>query len=88
MDLFGKRAGGNGEHIARVKAWVRELFTADAEETVLVTELQCTEPGCPPVETVIALLGASGSRQYKVHAAIADVTREQLVALAQSARDS
>jgi hypothetical protein len=86
MDLLGRRTAANTEHLARVKGWVRELLPADAEATVLVTELHCTEPGCPPVETVIALLSADGTRQHKVHAAIADVTREHIAALALQAR--
>lgn len=46
---------------------------ADAEVTVLVTELECTEPGCPPIETVIALLGAVRNVQYKIHKPVAEV---------------
>jgi hypothetical protein len=83
MDLFARRSNANAEPSARVKRWVRELLTADADVTVLVTELQCTEPGCPPLETVIAILrDAAPARQYKLHRAVADVTREDVAALA------
>ena len=34
----------------------------------MVTELECCEPGCPPIETVIALLkGPGNTQQYKIH---------------------
>lgn len=58
---------------ARVKALVVEGIGGDADVTVLVTELECTEPGCPPIETVIALLGGVRNVQYKIHKAVADV---------------
>ncbi|OQW37767.1 MAG: hypothetical protein A4C66_12275 [Nitrospira sp. HN-bin3] len=34
----------------------------------MVTELECREPGCPPIETVIAVLtGPGNTQQYKIH---------------------
>lgn len=57
---------------ARVKALVVDLVGAE-DITVLVTELECSEPGCPPVETVIALLSAESNVQYKIHKPVADV---------------
>ncbi|MEM1332442.1 MAG: hypothetical protein AAGG08_03195 [Actinomycetota bacterium] len=57
---------------ARVNTLVTDLID-DANVTVLVTELECSEPGCPPIETVIALLSDSGNTQYKVHKPVADV---------------
>lgn len=78
MDLFAPRSGGNGPQAARIKTWARELLAVDPDTTVLVTELHCTEPGCPPIETVIAVLAHGAPRQYKVHRAIAEVTRADL----------
>ena len=49
----------------------------------MVTELKCLEEGCPPVETVIAILDAPGStRQYKVHKPVMDIEYEDVVSLA------
>ncbi|MCU0658766.1 MAG: hypothetical protein MUF64_26960 [Polyangiaceae bacterium] len=61
-----------------VKGWARELFEAGEEDTVMVTELRCTEPGCPPEETVIALLKVGEKRQAKVHKPLVEVTREDV----------
>jgi len=58
---------------ARVKALVRDLID-DPDLTVMVTELDCTEPGCPPIETVIALLGDGVTVQYKIHKPVAEVS--------------
>ncbi len=84
MDLFAKRSRTNDDHMTQVKAWVRELMTVPADAAVLVTELRCTEPGCPPLETVIAVLDdAVAPRQYKLHRALADITREHIAECAQ-----
>jgi len=34
------------------------LFEAADDDAVVVNELACTQPGCPPIETVVALLRA------------------------------
>jgi hypothetical protein len=82
MDLFGGAPKPNTAKIGKVKEWVQERFTLAADAVVMVTELRCTEPGCPPLETVIAVLDGPGSkRQYKLHKGIADVTREDIAAI-------
>ncbi len=75
FDLFGSRPRIDPKRIAEVKEWVVEVFGLGADVTVMVTELRCTEPGCPPLETVIAILDRPGRpRQFKVHKAAAEVT--------------
>jgi hypothetical protein len=71
-------------HSRAVKTWARELFGLGDDDTVLVSELTCSEPGCPPLETVIALIEAEGGRrQFKLHRALADITRADIAALIQ-----
>ena len=67
------------KHVAQIKDWFRQTFFVSPEANVMVTELACHEPDCPPLETVIALFepGQAG-RQWKLHKAIEDVTREDL----------
>jgi nitrate reductase delta subunit len=53
--------------LARIQTWVQERFSLPAEAAVLVAELACTLPGCPPLETVIAFwTGADVRHHYKV----------------------
>jgi hypothetical protein len=78
--MFGPR---NDERrsaaIRALKAAARTLFEAGEDDAVVVNELQCTEPGCPPIETVVALLRAgSEPRQVKVHKPAVEVTEEDL----------
>jgi hypothetical protein len=77
MSLPGLGPRRNPSDTARVKAMVAELIDTD-HVTVLVTELACTEPGCPPVETVIALLSDGGNTQHKVHKPVAEVTLDDV----------
>ena len=67
--------------LARVEAEVRLRFRLPATTTVLVTELACALPGCPPLETVIAFwLGAAEPvrHHYKVFKPVQAVTEADL----------
>ena len=69
--------------IRQVKAWAQEFLPISDDSTVSVMELECREPGCPPLETVIAVMEAGKQTlQWKLHKAIPDVSREDLMQLA------
>lgn len=80
MVMFGRQDDGRrAAAIRKLKSSARALFHADEDDAVVVNELTCTEPGCPPLETVIALLRAgSEPRQVKVHKAAVDVKEDDL----------
>jgi hypothetical protein len=82
MSLFTPR--GDERRAAAVRALKQlaaELLGAGDDDTVLVNELACAEPGCPPIETVVALLRADAPpRQLKVHKPALEVTAEDLLA--------
>lgn len=79
MNLFGPRPSSDPAVIARLKERLAAIWDAAPDDTLLATELHCTEPGCPPLETVLALLPAAGGRfQAKIHKAAADITDEDL----------
>ncbi len=80
MVLPGMGPRRDPETVARIRAWVRGEIEDD-ETTVLVTELACTEPGCPPLETVIGLLNESGQVQHKLHKPLAEVTKADVEGL-------
>jgi hypothetical protein len=78
--MFGLRSDERrAAAIRALKATARTLFEAAGDDAVVVNELSCTEPGCPPVETVVALLRAgSEPRQVKVHKPAVEVTEDDL----------
>ena len=70
------------EHTARltaIKAQTRQEPRLTDDDTVVVRQLDCTEPGCPPVETVVAVLAADGStRCWTLHHPVTEITPERL----------
>ena len=69
----------NFDAIKRVKAWTRERFTLSPNDAVLVAELACGLPGCPPKETVIAFWTAPERRHsFKVFKPLDDVVEDDL----------
>ena len=59
---------------AKIRKWVENALPAEYEDvTVMVNELQCFEPGCAPVETVISLLDPGKPIVFKIFFPIAEV---------------
>jgi nitrate reductase delta subunit len=57
----------NPEHLRaldRVGVWTRERFGLPEDAAVLVSEVACTRPGCPPLETVVAFWTESDRRHH------------------------
>ena len=48
----------------RIETWTRTRFKLLPEEAVMVTELACILPGCPPLETVVAFWTTNQTRHY------------------------
>ncbi len=48
---FGAEPKPDAESKSRVKEWFRAYSEIGEETSLMVTELRCAEPGCPPIET-------------------------------------
>jgi nitrate reductase delta subunit len=67
-------------HIAaldRVREWVRARF-ALGDAAILVGEVACAIPGCPPIETVIAFWSEQRRHHFKVFKPVAEVSEDDL----------
>lgn len=63
----------------RVRDWTRERFGLQPDDAVLVTEVACAVPGCPPVETVVAFWTHGDRRHhFKVFKPVLQVAPEDL----------
>lgn len=51
----------------------------DDDAAVTVNELSCSEPGCPPVETVVSVLRKPAPLMFKVFKPAVDVTEAELL---------
>src|SRR4029079_9266816 len=61
------RSKKSPEHSAaldRVREWVRARF-ALGDAAILVAEVACAVPGCPPIETVIAFWSDARRHHFK-----------------------
>lgn len=76
-----RRACGAAE---RVREWVTACFDVRADGAwVMVSEVRCDEEGCPPVETVIAIMEpGSPPRRHAIHRPLAAVTEDEVRTLA------
>jgi hypothetical protein len=63
----------------RVKAWTRESLALGADDTILVAEMVCGRPNCPPLETVITFWMAGTERHvFKVFKPVGEVAFDDL----------
>jgi hypothetical protein len=77
MNLFvEKTKSGNSSNI---KQWTRDIFSLSEEAVIMVSELQCHEPDCPPIETVIAIMQTGvPQRTFKIHKPIDQIGQSEL----------
>ncbi len=62
-----------------IEGWTRARFKLAESDAVLVTEITCRLPGCPPLETVIAFWTADMTRHhYKVFKKAIEVVDDDL----------
>jgi hypothetical protein len=74
-----KTGPGHDAAVGRVQAWTRERYDLPEHTVVMVTELVCRRPGCPPLETVVAFWeGDDQRRHFKVFKPIAAVALDDL----------
>jgi hypothetical protein len=59
--------------------WAYDALAIDPGVPISISQLQCHEPGCPPVETVIVVL-TEPKQTYKIHAAAGDITQAMVLA--------
>ena len=75
MNLFAQsHQKSDRQQLQQIKNWVYQILNISSKIPVSISQLQCHEPGCPPVETVIAVM-TSPPQQYKIHKPISEITK-------------
>lgn len=65
--------------LEQVKLWTRECLQLADGDTVMIAEVACAQPGCPPLETVVTFWTGTGERHwFKVFKPVADVVLDDL----------
>jgi nitrate reductase delta subunit len=76
---FAHNVRADGAALERVRGWVRERFGLTDDDAIMVNELACILPGCPPRETVVAFWTAPERRHhFKVFKPAAEVVTDDL----------
>ena len=50
FNLFNSQKQSDPQQLVQVKSWVFQAFDLSEDISVMITQLQCTEEGCPPIE--------------------------------------
>jgi hypothetical protein len=61
-----------------VRAWTRARFALPGDQTVMVSELACAVPGCPPIETHVVFWSDLGRHHFKIFKPLANVVEDDL----------
>jgi hypothetical protein len=77
MLAFSKKSPEHTAALDRVREWVRARFSLD-DGAILVAEVACAVPGCPPIETVIAFWSSGRRHHFKLFKPVAEVTDADL----------
>jgi nitrate reductase delta subunit len=76
---LARRNAADAAALERVRAWTRARFSLDDDTAIMVAELACTVPGCPPRETVIAFWTAPDRRHhFKIFKPAAEIVSDDL----------
>jgi len=64
--------------LRQLKNWVYEILTLDRDVPISISQLKCTEPGCSPLETVIAVM-SQPPQTYKIHRPATEIDRGDVI---------
>src|SRR4029077_1390904 len=64
--------------IARVRGWTQARFGLTDDEAVMVSELACAVPGCPPIETHVVFWTPAGRHHFKIFKPLGGVSEDDL----------
>jgi len=77
--IRGMRRPAQGGLATEVQSWLRRHFALSEAAVIVVSELQCAVPGCPPVETVALIWDGLGQAyRLRVFKPLAEVTLQDL----------
>jgi hypothetical protein len=75
---FTRKSPADSAALDRVRDWTRTRFALAGDETVMVSEIACAVPGCPPIETHVVFWTGAGRHHFKIFKPLADVVEDDL----------
>lgn len=78
INIFPKKTAVSAEQSQQVKDWLYEVLQIDRHTVISLSQLQCQDSGCPPMQTAIAIMTIP-HRVIRIHKAIPDITYADVV---------
>ena len=75
---FTTRSPAGAAGLERLRGWTRTRFALADGETVMVSQIACTVPGCPPLETHVVFWTDAGRHHFKIFKPLAEVGEDDL----------
>ena len=76
--MRSRKRGADGAAPERVRAWTQARFKLTEDDTVMVSQMTCAVPGCPPIETHVVFWTTLGRHHFKVFKPLAEVAEDDL----------
>ena len=75
IDPFGRKLDVSSFTLDQIRYWVQTILEFPPDAPIVIKEVPCVKPGCPPVETAIMVfLKGEPPRVFKILARINEVT--------------
>ena len=68
----------NSVAIERARQWTRARIALAQDQTVMVSEIACGVPGCPPLETHVVFWTTAGRHHFKIFKPLGQVSEDDL----------
>jgi nitrate reductase delta subunit len=68
----------NSVALERVRDWTRARFKLSGDETVMVSQIACGVPGCPPLETHVVFWSEASRHHFKIFKPLTQVSEDDL----------
>jgi hypothetical protein len=73
-----KKSAAHLQALDQIAGWTRARFSLASNSVVLVTEMACGQPGCPPLETVVVFWENDNRYQFKFFKVALEVSEDDL----------
>lgn len=74
-NAFGMQEDISPLRLDQIRYWMRQNFGFPKEAPIVVKEVPCAKPGCPPIETaIIAIVRHEPPRYFKIQRTINEIT--------------
>jgi G3E family GTPase len=74
-DAFGREVDFSPLALDQIRYWMRQNFAFPKEAPIVVKEVPCVKPACPPIETaIVAILPKEPPRYFKIQHPINEIT--------------